>query len=371
MYDAYGQALMTQKTSIFDLKSVFGLCGLRDKPTLTGTATISNSSEKFDLSVLAAGDVASLSTRECGVYVSGMACEIGMGLQVATALTGDQTVRFGYFDDQNGYFYLIQAGQLSCCVRQSGVDLIFPMSQWNGDWANHAEVDVLAGKVWQITFSYYGYGPVQFSVMYTSDRGTPTTRILHTYGPVGRCSTNNPHLPVQVEVKANTCNTPLSVYVTSRQFSVLGAYDPPHRISSFTYTQTGIGTTWTPGFSLERKPDRAGAHITICGFDAFTTAPVMMLFKTGSVLTNANFQNTFVQDYCIDGAGLLMDVASTTMDAGYILYTMILPLGYISVTFETSNERILIDDRPFSVSFKSLQATADVTAFVLRVKEAH
>ena len=100
------------------------------------------------------------------------AAEAGIGIRLPVAPTGNQVVRWGVFDDQNGLFFGQNvANGIFVAIRRAGVDTIIPQSSWNvdpldGTGPSGATLNLAKGNIFQIVFTWYGYGVIEFRVVH-------------------------------------------------------------------------------------------------------------------------------------------------------------------------------------------------------------
>jgi hypothetical protein len=128
--DPFGDLRTVQRTSVIDIKSTFGISGLRDVVTTAGTGTVTNAvgNAEYALAVSAANDRAVLSSTQRGLYVSGYGAEMGMAVRLAqSTYTGAQRARWGYFDGTTDGLYFVQsASGLGVAYMRAGTETIVP-----------------------------------------------------------------------------------------------------------------------------------------------------------------------------------------------------------------------------------------------------
>lgn len=368
--DSYGSVRTCEKTNLIDLKALYGTCVFRDTITTTGTGSVSNNNANFVLSVTNGADSACLQSTERGAYVAGFVCEYGCGLQVDSSLfTGAQTLEFGYHDAQNGYSFVLDKNGVTLRVRKGGLATDIPSSQWNGDFQTHANINTARGLVYTISFSYYGYGSVLFGTAYSDVSGAQVNRLLHSYSaPMGQ-SCSQPHLPLTTTLSANGTAGPISVYLGGRQFSIIGHFNPQYRLISFPEEASAVmSTAWSHVVSYKKVDVYKACAMNVYSVDVITTQPVLLCFRTATVLTGPTWSAPTDDSDCIPTANGLLRDTTATATGGIMLYTKLLPAGYTSFDLVTAKLKIRIDDRIFSVMAKAVAATADVT-IMLRMQE--
>ncbi len=313
--DTFGSLQITQKSCIMNLDSTFGLSQLKNKIVTTGSGSVSSMNGYIKLEVSGGSDSAILCSRERGVYQAGFIAEVGCGLIMKDAdFLGDQVAYFGYYDDNDGFFFQYDTSGLSVCVRKGGITTNIPRSQWNGDYHTSLPVvDVDTGIIYRILFSFYGLGSITFMCIYTNADGTgsQTSRVLHTYVPNGSLSCDNPHLPIQMELYSNGSDGLVDIVVGGRQCSLLGTYDPPFRWSSNTLT---VLSSETPQYIVSYK-NRSYCWLSISEMDIITADIVKISFYSNCTLNDTNFLE-LSEESRID-----IDTQATSYSGGILVYT--------------------------------------------------
>jgi hypothetical protein len=367
--DSYGSLKTCEKTNIIDLKAVFGICKYRDKYVEEGTATVTNTDARFRLAIAGANDEAALISSERGTYVAGFMSECGLGVDVdATQLTGAQTLDFGYFDVDNGYFFRLSAGGvLTLHVRKKGVTVDIEQSQWNGDYGPYTSIDFTRGIVWIISFTYYGVGSILFSVAYSDASGAQINRLLHSYASTSGLSCCNPNLPITVRLGANGTATPFEAFVGGRQFAIQGYFCPKFRVTSTEESVTGVTTgTQTHVVSYLKLATHIMCAMRMFEMDVVATAPVIISILIDTTLVDATYAGSMEPSGCVPGiSGLSRDTAATSCSGGLLLYTKLVGSGYTLLQFPNS---VQLDDRNMSVTCRAVDTTANVV-MVVRLKE--
>lgn len=365
--DPYGSTKTCEKTSLMDLKSVYGICHYRDKYETEGTGTVTNENSLFELSIQGAADKAALISMERGTYVAGFSCECGIGLDAnATTLQGDQTLDFGYFDDNDGYFFRMQSGEVTLHVRKAGTTVDIVKENWNGDHGKHSVLDFTRGIVWIINFTYYGLGSILFSIVYSDSKGAQINRLLHSYSSPSGLSCCNPNLPINCALSANGTAAPVKVYIGGRQFSIQGQFDPKFRVTQTEESVTDVGNTVTHVVSYTKNAGHLMCSMKMYQIDCICTAAMYIYIRIGTVLTNATYTAAVEPADCFPGvSGLVRDIDATAVTSGLLLFTKLVPSGYTSFDIPTS---VNIDERNITIACRAVSAAVDVH-MVVRIKE--
>lgn len=332
----FNEVINNERSRLIELKSNYGISALRDLVTTANGGTVTNNGTEYQVSTSSSQTSSSaiLDSAERGRYFPGSAGEAGIGMRLPTTPTGQQVARWGYFDDNNGFFFGKDATNLYVAVRRSGTDTTINQSAWNADKLDGSgpsgiTIDLTKGNIFQIVYTWYGYGTIEFRVVIQNENNVQTVITVHRYRPQGETSVADPNLPIRAETRNNGTAASLSLFVGGRQYSVIGKYDPNFRITSQTRTGVSIGTgSYTPTVSFQRKTtfpsgtSRANStSIKIEGFDIISTVDAIVAIRLGSTLTGASFgtpTNTQASE-----TGLQTDISATAINVstGNLLYS--------------------------------------------------
>ncbi|KAG1672712.1 hypothetical protein FOA52_005189 [Chlamydomonas sp. UWO 241] len=204
---------MTQKENIIDLKSTFGISAIRDQITTVGTGTVTNpiGSAEFTIKVTGtANKSATIRSVVRGEYVAGMGSEVGIAIRVDPTLpTGGIDAQWGYFDAMNGFYFGIDVGGLYVAYKKGGVETRTHEGAWNtdnmdGNGPSGRTLDLSKGIIYNIVFSWYGYGAIVWRVIHTDGNGKQATVTVHKFAPVSGTSVLNPNLPITATLKSDS-----------------------------------------------------------------------------------------------------------------------------------------------------------------------
>jgi len=333
----FGDLRTARKFPIIELTSVYGISTLRDIVTTTGAATITNNSTEYILSTTAAGtDSAALESAERGRYESGFAGEAGIAARLPAPPTGNQVARWGMFDSQNGAFFgQSVANGIFVAIRRAGTDIIVPQASWNVDPLNGTgpsgvTLNLAKGNIFEITFTWYGYGVIEFRVVIANPITLAQEVItVHRYAPSGQTSFADPNLPLRGEVSNGGTASGFSLFIGGRQYSIIGDYNPIFRITSDRRTVTNIPVGGTvPILSFRRKtvfPAGSGRTnsvlISLEGADLISTTDISFQVVLDGTINGSyvNFPtaNTIIPD---NETALLVNNTATTISGGEVVY---------------------------------------------------
>ena len=377
---AFGEIRVANRTNLIDLKSSFGLNNLRDLVETTGSGSVTNvieSTGQYTISTTASGaDAASLSTRERGRYTAGIECESGIAFRLGDLdYNGNEFARFGYYDDQNGYFFQYDSNGLRCFVRKGASDTEVPIlvdlnRLKNGN--KIARLDLLEGHIWNISIVWYGYGNITFFV---NINNTPYT--LATFDP-GRTGTSTltANLPIRAEIDNNGTATAHDIFVAGRQFSFIGDYSPTLRITPIVVLSKSIPTTnagstdsSTPIFSIERKTPNTTAQIKIFSIEVISDEDILLQIFLDTTLVGSSYTN--IPNIDTSDTLLEYDISATdfTTPNDLLIYSALIAGGtfFTGNGFGNPNTPILFDlngSQNITVVARALSATASVNIVV-------
>ena len=257
----FNELRVANKFPIVELTSVYGISDLRDVITTVGSGTVTSNDTEYVVSTTSDGtDVAILESVLKGRYEPGFAGEAGIGVRFPAMPIGNQIARWGMFDDQNGAFFGVTSTDIFVAVRRGGVDTIINQSAWNvdrmdGTGPSGTTLSLDKGNIYQIVFTWYGYGVIEFRVVVPN----PTTLAqevitVNRYVPFGETSIIDPNQPLRAEITNNGTSNFLNLFVGGRQYSIIGRYDPTIRVTSERRTVSDVTTSLTPLISFQRKP---------------------------------------------------------------------------------------------------------------------
>lgn len=348
----FDELRVARKSPVIELTSVYGVSALRDIVTVNGGGTVTNTSTEYVVSTAAgASDFAILDSAERGRYEPGYGCEAGIGVRIPTAPAGGQFARWGLYDSQNGAFFGTASTGVFVAVRRGGADTVIPQASWNVDPLNGtgpsgATLNLAKGNIFQIVFTWYGYGIIEFRVVLPDPTtGAQEVVTVHRFNPVGQTSFIDPNLPLRAEVNNNGTGAAFSLFVGGRQYSIIGKFDPVFRITSERRTVTNVTSTLVPLISFNRKPVfPAGSarpnsvQINLEAVEILTDADLAFQILVGGTV-NGTFVNfpTATTNIPTNETALLVNTTATSITGGEVVYQGLAAAG---VSEETS--RVLV-----------------------------
>jgi hypothetical protein len=388
----FNEIRTVSRTPLIELKSALDtISNLRNVTTTAGSGAIAISNSEYLLSTTAlASDLACFDSAERGRYLPGYEATAGIGIRTPVggpALTGQMERRWGYYDTNDGYFFGEDATGLFVAYRRAGVDTkIYQATggtQWNGDKLDGAgpsglTLDTDEGVIFQVNYSWYGYGLIIFEAVMQDVNAAVKQRPIpvHYLKVLNQTSIEQPNLPLRAEVINGTTATAHSMYVAGRQYTISGQYKPNYRLTGEIAGDGGVistSTTPVPIISFKRKSGSKflAQSVKFAEFEILgTTAPHFIGFVLNGSLTGSSFGiptgHTDAETVCES------DKAATAISGG-------IQVGGWHLVDATNKGRIalaqtgfdldFIEDQPITMVARTVTGSDSITAATLNVKE--
>ncbi|TYS67654.1 hypothetical protein FZC76_13850 [Sutcliffiella horikoshii] len=383
----FNELAVAARTPVIELTSTYGISALRDAIETTGTGTVTNDTVEYLINTgTGAGAEAVLDSAQRGRYQPGYAVEAGIGARSMTSPVGDQVARWGLFDDQNGAFFGVNSSGIFLGYRRNGIDTVVPQASWNIDPANGAgpsgiSLNLSNGNIYQIVFSWYGYGVIEWQIVAQNPVDLSQQIItVHRVKPISQTSFTDPNLPLRGQVENGaTTGTNLTLFVAGRQYSIIGNYKPVFRVTSERRSFTAT-TTLSPVISFQRKaifPAGSGrpnsVNVTLEGLDLLTGADIYYQVLLGSTI-NGTFVNfpTATTNIPNSETALLVNNNSTTFTTlGQVIFQGLAAGAQgntRSLTTGSLLNLVLADNQIITLAVATFTGTTPIQA-VLRVSE--
>lgn len=272
---SFGELYTVHENNVINIKPTFGFSNLRDRKILSGSgAIISSSYGELGVSTgVTQNSSAKLRSLERGQYIAGTVANVGLGVRIPENIADDQEIRWGYFDDDNGFgFGTDITGTYIFCERNSSIDKVY-QSDWNIDKADGTpgskfNLNLSHGYVYKIDFVWYGYGSAEFSILAPINGRKEKVRI-HDYSITGSTIITDPNQPISISASNGSTTTDVKAFVGGRHYSVyahdtnLDTRNVPEYISD--YTITANENVWEPIISIREKEIFRGRKNSIRG----------------------------------------------------------------------------------------------------------
>lgn len=371
----------SQRTPQLELNSKFGLSKLRDIDNSESGGSVSDSGGEH---VLSSGTnslgVASVSTADIGRYMPGYASEIGIGMRMPNPPTGTQTIEWGGKSENKNeciQFGYDATGMYVKIVRNGSVSHKTYQSDWNidkldGSGPSGYTWDGSHGHIYQITYTWYGYGVITWSIVAPVD-GVQRVIDIHSHSSFDNgTSVQDPNLGVDVEIKNNGTASDMTAFVGGRQYSIIGRYKPRYRFVSEYVIKVSTNTTnFVPLISFQRDPSKT-AKATSIRLDSVSTSGIgddhVIELISGASLTGPSWQTP--TDHDLSEIITLSDTSATALTGGVVLHQDLIFAG--TKKQQTVAERDFNFNLPaeglITLAAKGLAGNGTITA-LLRIRE--
>lgn len=361
--DVYNMVGTFSKTTLIDLKADKGLNYLRNDISINGTGTIVNNlgDAEYTLSVSSPNDSCSLISKEKGSYLAGKTVEVGIAMRLPSPLQSSQTLKWGYFSDTDGVYFLKTNNKFYVCIMRDNIETKFEQSQFNrdrmdGTTGSYKTLNFADGNIFRINFSWYGYGAIQFSVLGTDLSGSQKLLPLHVFQTIGQTSTKHPCLPLSVKLNyGTTFSSPTTVFITGRQYTILGSFNSIYRLNGiYSLNKICPVNIFTPLLTIQKDTSHTDFKVNLNDIMINSSQNTYIEIRSQTTLTNSAFTTIPNSESCIE-----YDTVSDTVTLGIILWCGIIPLN-IPTKIEF-NKTINLDIQQVTVCGKSLHTTEPST----------
>ena len=319
---------IVQQSPIIDLKSFHGITS-KNITNTQGTGAVTATSEvtsEIKLSISDTTDVAYIRSSKRGYYIAGLVSETGIALRIPADLDTTHTLKWGYFDINNGYYFKLIGTQLYVCILHSGVETEISYNDFNsnrldGSESNGISLDFSKGNIFRIQFTWYGFGQVIFGVIQSDLINSQKFFPMHIYNNTNVGTTcGNPYLPINVQLSSNGSSLTRDVYVAGRQYSILGKLiDNNLRNMYYINNATSDNTNNNPLFSLKYNTNYITCPTEIKRIRAICNTNIVLQIIKNASLTGSSFANNTL----VDTSCLQVDT-SATFTGGTIFKTYLL-----------------------------------------------
>ena len=252
---SFDETSVASPTTMIDLKSVYPLSRLRDRPSTNGDATISQANGRYELALGSDGNAsADFRSVERARYVAGYDGVPGLAVNLDRLPTGNQVVEWGNCDFQNGFVVGVDAQGMFTRLYRGGEAVV---TRRREDWSEGRRntLSPLDVHVYRMPYRWYGSGPYTLMVDWVDSRGRPSLLSLDVVHSADKSMpvTEDPNQPIAVRVQNNGTAEPIKAYVMGRHYVVMGGYNPNRRIIGDFRAQQTVGQTFVPLIAFRQK----------------------------------------------------------------------------------------------------------------------
>jgi hypothetical protein len=382
----YQEGISANKNTLLNLKSSFGKSILRDNFITQGTANIINTagaSCEYQMLVTGTNDKAMITSVERPTYCGHCTNEACLGIRVPQTLSNNQYVRFGLYDDSNGFFFKYTSSGLGVGYRYNGTDSNYTQSNLNIDTLNSNGISSVLlqpskGYVYGIKVSGHGSRVVDYGLFCRSKYGDQRFTVIH------RIHTNeiangvpmlNINLPLNVEIFNNGSLGSNNVYVSDRSYGIYGSFNDNLRTNSVYVPGVNVNSsgTFVPIASIRKKATFVTANTYLSSIDVIATSPQIVQITSGSSLTGPSW--LAVAGQLSSDTAIEYDMSASVLGSdGVVLWQGYVPSGNITLSCASLDNAsfpkcIMNGVLPITLSAQNVSSSGTVM-LVLRTSEA-
>lgn len=315
----YNDLNTVRRIPVVDVSSSFGVSSLREEVFSTNSGSVTEDPDPATGEIeLSTGGTANseieVRTAAYGRYTPGYSAKQGSGIRFES-LPDEGEVKWGYFDDNDGFYwgYDGDVGELFVGRLSDGTesDRVY-RSDFNGEdffqVIGKESPDPTVGYIYQIDFSWYGYGIVNFNIVAKSDSSDMSLpaqdRVdMHNLSVTGETSITDPNQPITVIAENGSGGEDVRVRIGGRQYSIFGDLPTDQRITAATVESTSVDSgSWTHIMTWRRSDAIAdpNARLSVESIDFSLDQTVRL-----AIVQNANLSGTSY------GSPDLVDVSET------------------------------------------------------------
>jgi hypothetical protein len=376
----FNEVLTGHRQNIIELKSnVNVVSALRDITTIVGSATVTAANSEYVLATTAvASDSAILDSAEKGRYQAGYSAEAGIGIRYPDTPTGNMQAKWGYFDDNNGFYFGRDATGIFVAILRGASETKVYQSTWNADkldstGSSGLTLDLANGNIFQIRYSWYGYGTIDFTVIIQDANNVQKNIVVHRFSATAQTNIIDPNQPIRAKIENGSTTTAHTLYVAGRQYSILGAYNPNVRSTGqYRLSQGSItSAAFVPLITFRRKAAYESTSVKVRHLALITDQDVIIQVRSNGNLTGASYITP--SDYTAQETAVEADISATAITGGDPIDDDIVKGGgignqtnsdrYGTVGFDFPNRY------PMTLCAKAVNTTATITSHFSVIEE--
>lgn len=382
----FGEQRVSTRQLVASLLPTYGISVLRNNVTTAGSATVDESGGEGVITLTAdGGSEATVASQERFIYLAGRAGEVGIGLRMPSAPTGNQFVEWGGGDTANGFFFGRDATGFYVFSRSnSGEQNKVYQTDWNADKMGGTgpsglvlEDIIPSGVILHVHYVYYGYGPIVWEIVTTPSDNVPQqifTVHSQSSSKIEGISFEDPQVPIWIKADNNGTASALTVYFGGRQYTTQGEGAVPSRPGSAFNTVTGVSTIFRPIATFRRKSSFRGRPVSVPvdleGLDILTDESVhIQVVWSNSLVAGASFASQ--TDVATTETMVEVDTSVTSYSGGNKVYEGLAEAGVgrsLNKSSFTNNNLSIPGTENVTLLGRTLGGAATITA-VMRWSE--
>lgn len=249
------------------------------------TAGVSHLPNESEFRIRANSSVESVQTVQSLSYSPGYIGEIGIAIRVPVAPTGDQEVRWGYWDGNDGVYFGYDSDGVFMERQRNGSRL---GKVYEEDWVGDAgpidsETLLNEGTISRIVLGLYNYGFITGELFETTEDDKIGGVDTHSFRPRDETTLSSQNLPLRVEVDNASDASDFDVFLSDRQATLRGQFTANDRVKGTRGAGISLsGTTWVPIVSFKKKAPRKETSIELFRLTQLTDSDVFIQFRVGA-----------------------------------------------------------------------------------------
>lgn len=314
-------------------------------------------------------------------YSPGYTGETGIAIQVPTAPTGDQEVRWGYWNGTDGaYFGYDATGVFVEAIRNGTRGGKIRPDEWTGraggsdgtSIKKRVEQRLQSGAITRQQLSLYNFGQVGFEVFgRDAEANELAAERIHNYGVDGETTLSRQNNPLRVEVD-NPDASDFDVFVADRQATIRGQFTSADRVKGQPVEDVSV-STWTPILSARIKPEFNTVNVGVFSLTSIADNDHYVQIRSGAGSTDAADYETPATADAAETAVEVDTAPTAAITDGYHRYQTLFPGGTGSKTSIGQVDSVdtdLKNGRPVTVFARGVgDASTTVTSLNLNWEE--
>lgn len=265
IFDAFSRLEVAEPYTLGDYIHRFDLSPLLFDTTLVGSASIThlpNESSVRLRTTAASGDKAIFTSRRYHRYQAGKAGKVILTC-VPGAGTANVEKQWGYFDDQNGFFFQLSGTTFSVVKRSyvsgSAVDSVYTQANFNGDKVNGTgrsgvNLNFTKANIFEIYFQWLGVGFVSFRISDSLGNVIELHRLKNANRNTGVYMTTA-SLPIRFWQRTTGAASEADLIAICSSVVSSGGEDPPEYVFGFGRTSVVTTASGAETFLIAFRPD--------------------------------------------------------------------------------------------------------------------
>lgn len=343
----FGEVLSVQRTPVIELKSIYGPSALRDITTTANGGAVALASGEITLTTgTTANGTAQIDSAERGRYLPGFGGEVGVGVRIPTAATGNHVAEWGLRSGNEGIYFGQDASGIFAARISGGTETKVRQADWNidaldGKGPSGVTLDVSNGIIFQIQFSWYGYGQILYGIAAILS-GKQTFIPCHSLQVIDGLSILTPNLPIYAKADNGGDASSYVVALGGRQYSIIGKYRPRIRFVGQNRGSVATSTTAVPLVTFRSKTGFENRSVKINGYEVKPVAEDCIIeVRLNGTLTGASYVTP--TNHTAAETSQETDISATAISGGNVLWTEYVLAGTIGRGVFTAREGIDLD----------------------------